>query len=125
MQTQSFEQARLLGAVLKYEQNSNYTRGHGTFKNSTDEDILLQPGIILTGGDNPAIFDTAAPADFTGLCITTDRVLAGQSVPVAWIARGAAIINSNEVDFPADADQRLALESAMIDAGFKLVNGND
>lgn len=123
MQSHKTTSKRLLGAVVKFENNINYTRASGTFTNGGAENVELQPGVIFTGGATAAVFDTGTPAAFSGICATTKTVLPGATVNVAYVERGPAIVNTNEIDFPADAGQRTTLETAMTAAGFKLKAG--
>ena len=116
---------RELGAMLKYEANIDHCRAAGSISAPADADLIVQPGTLLTGGAAPAVFDTAAPADVTGICVTAIHIPAGQSAPIAWIDRGPITLNSNEMDFPADADQRAAIETTISEmpGGIKLVAG--
>ena len=116
---------RELGALLKYEANIDHCRSAGSISAPADADLVVQPGTLLTGGATPEVFDTAAPADVTGICVTAVYIPAGQSSPIAWIDRGPVTLNSNEMDFPADTDQRAAIEANIADMGnIKLVAGS-
>lgn len=124
MQTTKYSEPRQLGAVIKYESNPNYTRAPGTFTNSGDEAVQLLPGNILTGGATAALFDTDAAAAFTGINMTEALVQPGNTVNITYLANGEAIVNANEVDFPADAAQTETLKTAIANARIKLVDGN-
>lgn len=123
MQTQSHSTTRELGAMLKDEYNRNYCRENRQFTNGGAAAVQLQPGTIMTGGETPAVFDTAAPAVFSGLCLTTVLVQPGETVDIATLENGPAIVNENEVDFPADAGQTTTLKTAITAADIKLVSG--
>lgn len=125
MQTLHHTTLRLLGAVVKYESNPNYTRKSGNFTNGGAETVTLQPGTLLTGGATPAVYDQAAPAAFSGICLTRIAVQPSETVAIAWLANGEAIVNASEVDWPTDGAQRTTLETAITDAGIKLVDGLD
>jgi len=124
MQTVKHQTVRQLGAFLKNEYNSDYCRTSGTFTNDTDAAVQLQPGILFTGdAAAPAIFDTANAADVIGVCITSELVQPGATVPVTTLTAGPAILNTNEMDFPADPAQVATIETALKGLLFKLTKG--
>ena len=125
MQTVSHTEPRVLGALLKYELNPNYTRQSVEFTNGGADPVELVPGTIFTGGATPAVFDTAVPLAFTGLCLSRITVEAGATVTVAQLVKGPAIVNANEIDFPADGGQRTTLEGEIAAVDIQLVDGLD
>lgn len=125
MQTTKFNTIRQLGAMLKDEYNPDYCRTNANFTNGGTTEVQIQPGTLFTGGTTPAVFDTATPLAVTGICVTSELVQAGKTVPVTYLSDGPGILNSNEIDFPADAGQRATIETAIKAMGFKLVAGLD
>ncbi len=125
MQTTNHTTIRQLGAVLKNEYNSNYCRTNANFTNGGAAAVQLQPGVLFTGGTTPAVFDTAAVAVVTGVCVTSELVRPGATVAVTYLSVGPGILNSNEIDFPVDAGQRATIETAIRAMSFKLVAGLD
>jgi len=127
MQTVKTIQARQLGAWLKFETDPNHCREAGTLTNSGSADLVVPTGTLLTGGDTPAIYDEATPAAVTGIMIDSLTIQPGATVPIAWLARGPATINTNEVELPGDATKRATVVAALkaLPGGLTLRDGID
>ena len=123
MNSTTFTTPRALGAMLKSGGLQRETRENRSFTNGGADAVTLNVGTIVTGGDTPAVFDTASPAAFTGLCLTHVEVSAGETVAIATLERGPAVVNAAEVDFPTDAPQTATLKAAMTAAGITLRDG--
>ena len=111
--------------MLKDEYGPNYCRKDGVYTNGGASAVQIQPGTLFTGGDTPVPFVTGAPLAVTGICLTTSLVQPGASVPVAWIYQGPAIVNDNEIDYPADAPETATIKTAIDAMNIKRVSGLD
>jgi len=123
MQTEKRSQPRPLSAVLKKEFDPDYCRGNATFTNGTSETITLQPGVLLTGTDRSAVFDTAAVATVTGICITAIQIRVGESHPIGYLDAGPGILVRDGLELPADAAQATAIEATLTGKGWNIEDG--
>ena len=120
--TSSASTRRTISDVLLYESNPNYCRESGEIT-APAGGLDLQVGTLLVGGATPEPFDTEDVATVTGVLLTDVQLLEGETLPIAWSARGEGTLNQLEIDFPADATQTTNIKTTLKGLGFKLVDG--
>lgn len=113
---------RKLSDWLKYEADPNHCR-EGADITAPAGGYDLQTGTLLTGGDTPVPYVEATPLAVTGILITDVKIAEGETLPIAWEARGPNTANISEVDMPVDGTKNATVQTALKALGFKLVEG--